>query len=113
DPGLVRLPLATEIRRAPILPDEGARHRPAVLARPEHAGLTLIRQTQRRQITALNTGRRQGLGHDRGHGLPDFLSIMLDPARLRIVLRKLARSAADRLPLRVVNDGPRAGCALI
>ena len=91
-------PLA-DIGRPPVLPDDGAVDRLAGLTVPDDCGLALIGDANARDPVCaaclgyhrLRTGKRQ---------VPDFLGIMLDKARLRIMLRERALATVEGGPVR-------------
>ena len=101
------------VRCAAILPDNGIEHGFARFPVPDHGRLTLIRDADRRDIRR----RRAGLLHralrDRGDALPDSLGIVLDPAGLRVYLRKLLLFTRDDIGVVVVDDSAAAAGALV
>src|SRR5205085_11090626 len=79
-------------------------------ALPQHRRLALVGDADRRDRAL---GGRDGLATGCDDALPDFLWIVLDPARLRVNLAQLAaRDMVDR-PRRIEQDRPGAGGALI
>ena len=74
-------------------------------ALPEHDGFALVGQADGRRASAGAMPAAQGLRHDCRDGLPDFLGVVLDPARLRIVLRQFVGGTAETPAGRVVDDG--------
>src|SRR5262249_11151196 len=112
-PACVGVVAAAEIGRAAILPDEGTANRLAVFAVPEQACLTLVGQSDRRDVFRRHTCRGEGLRHDGAHALPDLLGIVFDPARPRVMLRQLLGGAAGAAAAGVVDDGPGTCCPLV
>ena len=108
-----RAQVVTDARGSTILPDDGVSDGLTGRAFPQHGGLPLIGNTDRRQVGRGNSRRRQRLDQHEPLAGPDFSGIVLDPARLRIELREfLLRGAADR-PSTIENDGARTRSALI
>ena len=60
-----------------------------------------------------DAGLRQRLRHHRADALPDFLGVVFDPARPRIMLRQFLAALATALAVPIVDDGPRTGGALV
>src|SRR6185369_7062537 len=86
-----------KLRGSPILPDDCVVDRLARLAIPNHGRLALIRDADAGYVA----GGKVGLCEDGTSrlelGLPDFVGIVLDPARLREDLSKLLlRDGANR-----------------
>src|SRR5438552_10648481 len=81
-------PLADR-RALPALPDDGAMDGTARLAIPDDGGLTLVGDADRRHVTTGESGGAERLRHHLQTDAPDLFGIVLDPARLRIVLRDL------------------------
>ena len=98
---------------APVLPDDGAMHRPARGPLPQHDGLALVGDADRGDRGGVQPGPGERLAADVLRVPPDGLGIVLDPAVLRIVLLELALGAGDRLARPVEHDRPSAGGALI
>ncbi len=83
----------------------------AGLAVPEDDGLALVGDTDRRDIRVGSADLLHCLSCNGELCLPDLVGVMLDPAGLRIILRKLfLRHAAD-LALFVEEDAAVAGRA--
>ena len=57
--------------------------------------------------------RRDGSAATRAGLLPDLLGVVLDPARLRVVLGDLGVGAAEHLALGAEDEGGGAGGALV
>ncbi len=74
---------------APILPDDGARHRFAALAIPQYRGLTLIGDADGGDVARAEPGRAQRLDHGGTLRFKDFVGVVLHPSGLRKVLREL------------------------
>ena len=107
---------ARDVRRTPVLPDDGPVQGLAVGGVPQHRGLTLVGDADGGEPpdpARLFDHRPAGLQR-RG---PDFGGVMLDPARMREMLFQL--DLADRggpqsaLGRSLKGDGPGRGCALV
>jgi hypothetical protein len=79
----------THIRRAAILPDNCAVNRFARRPLPNNDCFPLISDSNRGNIGFRELRRRQRLAHYVALARPDFLGVMFDPSRLRIMLFKL------------------------
>ena len=98
---------------AHILPDERVVQRFASTPVPQHRGLALVGDADRRQVGATMSGLAHRLFDDE-HGVgPDLPGIMLDPARLGIDLPMFALRARDDLAAVIENHEARAGRALV
>ena len=98
---------------APVLPDDGAVHRAAGVAPPQHGGLALVGDADGGDV-----GRREPRPHQRllRHGElrgPDLVGVVLHPAWLRKVLGELALRHRHHAAAGVEDDGARAGSALV
>ena len=84
-----------------------------VFAVPEQRGLALVGDADGGDVAGHEAGARQCL--DRHHRLaaPERFGIVLDPARLRIVLRKLLLRDGDRHAGGIEDDGARTGRPLV
>ena len=90
----------------------GATGRPLVPF-PDDGRLALVRDPDRLEVDAA-TRRLGERGRRRLHdALPDLLGIVLDPARLREVLRQLAVAAAEHAQVVVDDQARRAGRPLV
>ena len=113
----VRSALAREfgdvVSHARILPDQRIGQGPPGLAIPQHGGLALVGDTQRRKVA----GPQAALPHCLGNRLPgpepDLLGIVFHPSGLRVDLLVLPLRAGNDPPGPVENQKPRAGSALI
>src|SRR5262249_7558450 len=113
EPGLVGLAAAAEVGGPPILPDQSRGDGPPVTALPDDGGLAVIGQANGGPSAWVPAGRLQGPRHHRGHCLPDLLSIVLDPPRLRKMLAELAGGAADWVAGCIEYDRPCTGGSLV
>ena len=86
------------LRRAAVLPHDGAVDGPAGRAIPHHGRLALVGDADGGDLVELNSSMSHGLGDHARLGGPDFLGVVLHPAGLRIKLCEL--------PLRDCADGP-------
>ena len=75
-----------EVSRPAILPDDGAMNRSAGLAVPDDCGLALVGNSDRRDPIEIHTCLRDDFRHHARLGRPDLFGVVLDPARLRIML---------------------------
>ena len=87
------------------LPDDGVVDRTARLLVPDHGRLALVRDADAGDVARDETGLLESFLHDSDHRAPDFLSVMLDPARFREVLRELFLRDTDNLGVAVEDDG--------
>ena len=102
-----------EVRRAPVLPDDGVVDRLAGLAIPDDGRLALVGDADGRDVARPQVRAAEDLD---GHGdlrRPDLLRIVLDPAGLRKDLLELALRDAGDGAVVIEEDGARAGGALI
>jgi hypothetical protein len=86
---------------------------PAGLAVPDHGGLALVGDAEGGQVPGLDLGLGQGQPDDLDRGPPDFVRVVLDPARLRIDLPELLIRLAPDFALPVEDYHPRAGGPLV
>ena len=98
---------------APVLPDDGVGHGPAVLAVPHDRGLALVGDADRRHVPRPQRGLPEGFDRGRDLARPDLLGIVLHPAGVREDLAELALRRRDRLAVAVEDDGARAGGSLV
>ena len=109
----LRLELLAERRGPPVLPDDRVVDRLSGLAIPDQRRLALVGDPDRREVTGGDPGVAQRALRRLELRAPDVLRVVLDPARLRKVLRKLALiEPADRAVL-VEDDRARTGRALV
>jgi hypothetical protein len=109
----VGLEPVAERRRAPVLPDDGVVDRRAGLAVPDQRGFALVGDADPGQLTGLEPGLgERALDHRQG-AAPDVLGVVLDPARLRVVLGELLLCLAERPAAPVEQHGAAAGGALV
>jgi hypothetical protein len=104
---------SAQIRRATILPDDRPVHRTARVAVPHDGRLTLVRDAERRDLGAAHPGAPARAAQDPARDPPDLLGVVLDPPRLRIVLRELAVGASHHAAAAIEDQGGRAGRALV
>jgi hypothetical protein len=99
--------------RAPVLPAEHRRQRPAVAPVPADAARALAGQTRDGDfITALAERRKRALDGGK-HGCHDLLAVLLGPVRLRARERDLLLAGGDRPPLPVEYQRPARMGALV
>src|SRR5207249_8245777 len=108
-----RAQLLAERGGAPILPHDGAVHRPAAPPLPEDGGLALVRDAERRHVARAYPRAPARLAEHAQRDPPDLLYIVLDPPRLRVVLRELRVGTPDDAPLAVEHEHGRARGPLI
>ena len=108
---------AAHICGAPVLPDDGVAHRLQIGLFPQHGGLALIGDADRRNGTRICLQINLGLSKRGSQGLdhrsPYVVGVVLDPAGLRIDLPELLSRAADDAQLLVDDEHGRAGGSLI
>ena len=106
------LELVADSRRAAALPDDGVVHRLTGRLVPQDRRLALVRDADARDVRV----RPELAERLRGHAalaLPELQRVMLDPAGLRVVLRKgLLRHRGDAAAA-VEENGAGAGRALV
>src|SRR5688500_17087728 len=104
------LQLTAEARGPAILPDDGTRHGLERLPVPQHDGFALVRDPDPPHLRTVPVARTRGLeccARDAATHLPDLRRVVLDPTRLREVLRELrVRPAEDAA---VVSDDQAGG----
>ena len=101
------------VRGAPVLPDDGVVDRLAGRAVPDDRGLALVGDADAGDVLGRDAGLRHGLAHGRDRRRPDFLRIVLDPARRGIDLPQFLLRGRDRREPGVEHDGARRGGALV
>ena len=87
--------------------------RQAAVALPNHCGLALIGDSDRRNFRRFGAGRRQSALDHRDRGPPNFLRIVLDPAIVRKILSEFLLIDGDRLAFPVKQDCAAACGALV
>ncbi len=101
-----------EIRRPPVLPDDGARQGLAAMLVPSDDRLALVGNANRSNPSCPARLLHHVVGA--GEGLvPNLGGIMLDPARAGIMLRQFRLSDTALAPVLPKQHGPRAGGAFI
>jgi len=75
-----------ELRGPAVLPDERPGHRAARGPIPQNDRLALVGQSDGGEVARANSGGGHRLRDHGRDGLPDLLGVVLDPARLRVVL---------------------------
>src|SRR5439155_603805 len=108
-----RAQLLAERGGAPVLPHDGAVHRPSAPPLPEDGGLALVRDAERRHVARAHPRAPARLAEHAQRDPPDLLRIVLDPPRLRVVLRELRVGAPDDAPLAVDHEHGRTRGPLI
>ena len=87
------------------LPDDGVVDRTARLLVPDNGRLALVRDADAGDVARDEARLLESFLHDSDHRAPDFLGVMLDPARFREVLRELLLGDTDNLGVAVEDDG--------
>ena len=100
-------------RGSPVLPDNGAGQRLKRGAIPNDQRLALVRDADRLHIVWLRTRRLERAERGLLDRRPYLLGVVLDPARLRVVLLDLHVSLAANLAVHADGDGGRTGRALV
>src|SRR5690606_5211597 len=98
---------------AAVLPDQRMRQRAAAGAVPDKGGLALVGDADGGHVGGRGAGVAQRLAGDVELALPDLAGVVLDPARLRIVLTEFALAHAARMAVAVEHNGARTGGALV
>ena len=98
-----------DVGRTTVLPHDGAAGRAERLAVPQHDGLALVGDADRRQLGLVDLG--QDLARRLEGGLPDLLGGVLDPAGLREVLPELLVALGLDAAVGGDDDGGHAGGA--
>ena len=107
------LELRADVRRAAILPDDGAMYRTAGGAIPHHRGLALIGDADGGDVRRRDVGLLHRLAAGRERGLPDIVGLVFDPARRREVLREFLLGDRGDRGVGAKHDGARRCGALI
>jgi hypothetical protein len=95
------------------LPDDRIADRLTRFAIPHDGGLTLIRDTDRRNISRTRTGAGERFVRNRNLRSGNLLGIVLDPSRLRKNLIELALRNRTNLPSLIEQESARTCRALI
>ena len=103
-------PFLAKRRGAAVLPNDRIVHGATARPVPQHRGLALVRDTDGGDGSIRSNNRFAAGRDDAG---PDLLRIVLDPARLRIMLRQLDMGRVVHPARRVEQDRAGAGRALI
>ncbi len=91
-------------RGAAVLPDDGTVNGIAGLSVPHDDGLTLVRNTDRRDVFGSGFCLLKRLARHGIHGKPDLFRVMLDPAGLREILGEFPLLHFDDRTLFVKED---------
>jgi hypothetical protein len=89
---------------AAVLPDDRVVDRLACAAVPQHGGFALVRDAHAGEVARGKARSCQRLARGGQLRLPDFLGVVLDPARLRVDLPKLALRHRNDAALRIEDD---------
>ena len=111
--GALRSQAIADVRRAPILPDDGVGDGLAGLAIPHDRGLALVGDADRGDVARTHARAGQHLHGDAGLRRPDLQRVVLDPAWLRKDLSELALRDSLDPAVPIEQDSPRARRALI
>ncbi|MNS94993.1 hypothetical protein D3C72_1292310 [compost metagenome] len=98
---------------AAVLPDDGAGQRAAGGAFPDDGGFALVGDADGGQVGGCRAGIAQRFARHVELAVPDFVGIVLDPARAGIVLAEFTLADAAHDAFAVEHDGPGAGRALV
>ena len=105
--------LFDERSRATALPYDGVRDRKARPTVPDDRRLALVRDADGFDVRRVDACRNHDLGHNAQLARQDIVRIVLDPARLRIDLRKrMLGDSLDRAAM-IEEDGSGRGCSLV
>src|SRR4029453_19684602 len=66
-----------------VLPDDRVEDRLAAVAVPDHSGLALVGDPERRDVVGPGPGLAQGSIHNVAAALPDLRRVVVDPSSLR------------------------------
>ncbi|MNE61908.1 hypothetical protein D3C80_1571550 [compost metagenome] len=102
----VTLELSTDLGAAAALPDNGVVHRTPGFLVPHHRGFALVGNAQRGDLGVADTRLGQGLDHGCALCGENLHRVMLDPARLRVMLCELALGGTYNIGVTVENDRP-------
>ena len=103
------LQILADVRRLPRLPDNRVIDGPPGVLVPNHRRLALVRNADGGKTACSQIRLFERLPHDRDHRAPDFLGVVLNPARFGEMLRELLLRDADDPRLLVEDDRPVAG----
>ena len=99
------LQILADVCRLARLPNDGVVDWPARSPVPNDRRLALIRDADGSDVAGDEPRLLQSLAHDFMHGAPDLFRIVLDPARLREMLRELLLRHADDLGIHIEDNG--------
>ncbi len=105
--------LLAALRRATVLPDQGAVDRLPRRRVPGDHGLALVGDPDPVELGPLDPRRGDRLGGDPPRHLPDLPRVVLDPARPRKVLPELRVGTARDPPLAVEDEAGGPGRPLV
>ena len=105
--------VAANIRRAPVLPDDGVVDRRALLAIPQNCRLALVRKANACDFAAGFFRRFKSLTRNLQRRLPDILRIMFNPSVGRVMLREFFLRHGDGSTGAVKRNRPARCRALI
>jgi hypothetical protein len=100
-------------RGATALPDDRAVDGLARLAVPEDRRLALVGDADRGDLPRGDAALGQRRVERAEHGRPDLVGLVLDPTRLRVVLRKLTVLASENGELSIQDDDGRSRRPLV
>ena len=103
----------TGIGGAAILPHDGTVNGFVGAAIPEQRGLALVGDADGGEISGGYFCPGERLGGAISLGVPEILGLMLNPAGLRIMLRKFALRGGDGVAVEVEDEGARRSRALV
>ena len=103
----------TSRRSASVLPHDGMRHWATRKAVPEDRGLPLVGDAHRDDVARAQPGGGERLGGHIALRTPDFVRVVLHPARLGEDLAKFLLCSRYHAAVTPKSDGSRAGGALI
>src|SRR6185503_2076313 len=109
----VRLQALALRRGAPVLPHDRAMDGASRAAIPEDDGLALVRDSERGDVARPDPRAPARLAEHSKRDAPDLLRVVLDPARLRIVLRELRVGTSDDASGAIEDQGRRPRGSLI
>ena len=118
--GFTHVPLQTGffqlfayLSRSAALPDDSVIDWLASIFIPYDSSLTLVGNTQGCHFVRANIGFGQHFGQHRALGRPDLHGVMLNPARLWIVLGKLSLRGSDNVAIVIKDNRARTGGSLV
>ncbi|OPZ05782.1 MAG: hypothetical protein BWZ09_00882 [Alphaproteobacteria bacterium ADurb.BinA305] len=100
-------------RGAAVLPDDRGGEGATTGALPQHGGLALVGDADRRHLACGHAGIGERLASAVELGTQDVLGIVLDPVGRREVLRECLLGEAAHAAIGVEHDRARAGGALV